>query len=190
MADEARTPVGRGIISLEHDRVLWRHARKVPPMMPGRISHNEDLAVALTIAQLHGDEILLSRRGNVAHRQWPLLHRTPQWLPEIVERDPALQQLVGFLRQELAHAQRPGIRGVIAMHVHDRRAPRGRVLGTRLRQISLRADRMIADDHTPGAHLALYEFLDVAVELGTDPRIVVPLGERRVEFAEGKAFAV
>ena len=64
----------------------------------------EDLAIAVAVAQLHRNEILVRRRRDVAHRQRPLFNRPPQRLPEIVECNSMLQQLTGLVRQELAYA--------------------------------------------------------------------------------------
>jgi hypothetical protein len=53
-----------------------------------RIAHHENLAVAVAVAQLHGDEFVLMRGGDVAHRQRPLLDGAAQRLPEIIESHP------------------------------------------------------------------------------------------------------
>src|ERR1700689_2158073 len=49
---------------------------------------------------------------------------------------------------------------------------------------------MIEDDYALGADFVLYELFDVTIKLRTDRRIIVPLRERRAEFAQGETLAV
>ena len=48
------------LVGLEQDHVIRRHARKIPPVVLRRVAHDEDFAVAVAVAQLHGDEILIA----------------------------------------------------------------------------------------------------------------------------------
>ena len=55
------------------------------------------------------------------------------------------------------------------------------MLGGLLLRISLRADRVVKDDDTPGTDLGSYELGDFAIEVRADRIVVFPVAELRAE---------
>ena len=128
VTDKTSTAVCLRVVRLEQDCLILGHAREVPPVVPRRMPQHEDFSVSVAVAQLHREKIVIRRRREVTHCKRLFFDGSPQRLPKIIKRNPALEEFVGLSRKELPYAQRARIRRVVTMHEHDRRALRGGVL--------------------------------------------------------------
>ena len=102
-----------------------------------------------------------------------------------------LEQLVGFVGEQLFHAQGSGFRRVVAVHEHDGRAL-GRVglLGQFLRDVRLGPDGVVEDEDALRADALFEEVDDERVEFGPDALLVLPGVVVGLEVVHGEAFAV
>src|SRR5215471_6370093 len=90
MTKKACPTVRFRFVGLKQQDVLRRHLWKVPPAVLARMSHNEDFAGTISIAQNHLEHVVRRGRGHVAHRQRLFLDAVLQRLPEVIESDAAL----------------------------------------------------------------------------------------------------
>src|SRR5215469_10415870 len=87
MTKEARATVRLRFVCLKQQDVLRGHLWKVPPAVLARMSHNEDFAGTISIAQDHLEHVVWRGRGHIAHRQRLFLDAVLQRLPEVIESD-------------------------------------------------------------------------------------------------------
>jgi hypothetical protein len=57
----------------------------------------------------------LTNGERVTYCQWRIPHRSADWAPEIDDLDSPAQQLIGFIRQQIAYPLRPGLCRMVDM---------------------------------------------------------------------------
>src|SRR5262249_29141293 len=108
------------IVDLEHQRLLAAHARQPVPAVRGIVGYGVGLADAVGITALAYQKIVERDAARIADAEREALDRMADRPPHLHDGETALQQRVGLLRQQVAHALRAGPFGVIVVRAaHD-----------------------------------------------------------------------
>src|ERR1700724_3728731 len=111
-----------GIVDLEHDRLVALLAREPEPAMRRVVFDRVGLADAGGIAPLGNHEVGELHAARVADRERERFDRMPERPPHLHDGEAALEQLLGLVRQEVAHALRAGPFGIVVVRALHRLA--------------------------------------------------------------------
>src|SRR5260370_2065124 len=155
----AGAAVLRRVVDFEHQRLLAPHARQPVPAVLGIVGDGVGLADPVGIAALAHDEIPRRDAARVADRKREALDRMADRPPHLHDGEAALQQVLGFVRQQVAHALRPPPFGVASVHAAHDLADLACLALIRVGG----AQRVIEYDHARGAALGLHQRLHLRV---------------------------
>src|SRR6202041_3549521 len=112
------------VVAADDDRLVGLHLRKIVPALAGAVGDAVNLAGAVGVAQIGGDEVVGVEGLGVAEGERRAQQRTGERPPYIVDREAVLQQLGGLVAHQVAHAlrRRPG--GVVVVDAARRQLDR------------------------------------------------------------------
>src|SRR5262249_38182463 len=158
-----RGPTGaavlRRIVHLEHQRLRAPHARQPGPAAARLAGDGGALADAARLAALAEHKIAPREAARIAERRREALDRQGDWPRHLHDGEAALQELVGLVRDQVAHALRARPFGVIVVHAAHHLADLARLALFGVGG----AQRVIEYDHARGAALGLHQRLHLRV---------------------------
>src|SRR5439155_16279213 len=148
--------------------------------------HRIDLAPALWVNQVAGNEIVLPQALCVAHRQRRLLYRSANRLPDVDDGEAVREQRLGLSGQQVAEALWAGAQSIIIM------CPLGRLLDPFLAipRPGSAAHNVIEDDHARGTSCTLQQPFALRIVHGPHLVLVVEVRYRTLVASKRKAVAV
>jgi hypothetical protein len=149
MRREPGAAIGLGIETLQQQDLVGRHFGYIEPLMVGIVLDRIGLADAIWIDQVGSNEISGFYRAGIAHRQWRVEQRPLDRPPEIDDLDPAFQEFLGLIWQEIADTLRTRTFGVVDMDTRHR-LPRAAIADIG-RALNALAHGVVEDKHPVGA---------------------------------------
>src|SRR5579872_2169462 len=154
--------------------------------MPRTVCEHVHFADAIAIDEVIAYEVVHCDRLRIAHRQRVFLHRPAYWTPYVDDSEAMLEQLVGFIGKEIAHALRSGLHRVVIMCDLDRTL-HALLAGLRHRAI---ADVVIEDVNLDGAGQFLHHPLHLGIVDRADFIGIVEIRDLTLLMRENDALAV
>src|SRR3954469_6752306 len=182
----AGATVLQGVVDLEDQRLLAPHQGQPVPAVLGIVGDGIGLADAIGIATLIHHEIIGRDAAGVADGKREALDRMADRPPHLHDGEPALQEIVGLLRKQVAHALRAGPFGVVVVHAAHHLAD----LACLALLVISGAQGMIEHHHARGPALGLHQRLHLGVIDATDLILIEEVGDRGIVTHEAEAFAV
>src|SRR6185312_4042826 len=144
------------------------------------------LADAVWIAPLGDDEILRGHAARIAQRQREAFDWMANRPPHLNDGEAALQQALGLLPQEIAHALRPRPFGVVVVNAADDLAQ----LALFAHRIIGGAQRVVEDDDARRAGLRLDQRFHLRIVDAANLLLIEEVAHRRIVPAEPKAVGI
>src|SRR5262249_10787813 len=116
---KARPAVLQGIINLKDQCLLTPHEWEPVPAMVGIVGDRIGLPDTVGIAALRDYEIIGSDTARITDRDRESLDRMTDRPPDLHDRKTALEQFLGFVRQQIAHTLLRRPFGVVVVHALD-----------------------------------------------------------------------
>jgi hypothetical protein len=150
-----RASVGHRVVDLEEQSLVRAYSGKPVPAMCLIVRHGIALSFPFGIVPLQRDELGALHGPRVGDRERERLNDVANRPPDLDDGEASLEELVGFVGQEVADGLSRRLIREVAMDSHDGLTNvRHSVTDGR------RAPGRVEDDHSPGAGLALHESLD------------------------------
>ena len=177
MTRKPHPPILFAINRLQQNNLLGSHLGKVSLLVPLLVLHHVVLAIAITVAQVQFEQVLVSAGLDVDHSKRVLLDDAVDRLPHVDEGDAAGEEVLGFFREELLYTKGPGFRSAVAVYKHDGGTLR-RILfvGESFFCVILCADSVVKNKHSLCALGFLQEIYDFGVERCADGFLVLLVG--------------
>src|SRR6266508_5140791 len=182
----ARPAIFTRVKGFKNYRLVGLHIREIIPTMLRIKCAVIYFADAVRVNARAGDQLLRANAPRVSNGQWLSLDWISNRTPDLHDGKSALDQLVGLVGKQVAHALRAGPLGIIIVRVTYGAADLFRFT----HRAVCRAQRVVKDQNTFCARHFLYQPFDLRVVNRAHFNFVIEISNFGIMVNEDKAFSL